>query len=527
VNPERRGFSRRHALRALGLGGLSLGGLPVAAGCRSAVGQAAGDSAARPQAGGTLNAGITADLIPGNIMTNSTAGITTVVGLVYEGLIRYAAGTVTPAPRLATSWSLAHDGLSLTLNLRDDVRFHTGRAFTSEDVAFSITTYADPTWNGQMASTAQAVTHVDTSAPHRAVLHFAHRLGNIFDLLDTVPIIDRKTVGQIATGKRFVGTGPFVFESWTPNSELVFRRNKDYYVAGRPYLDGVHVSVIPDASSLTTAVRSVQVDFANGVSYRDIEELATQSVFHTVTLHGAEQQTYVGANVKAPPLDDLVVRQAIAYSIDRDRVVSEVFRNSGAVANLPWPTYSLAYDANRNSTYTRSPAKAKKLLAGRSIPTIPLTYPSDQAAVSAVALIVQSNLKDVGVPVELDPVDSAQFIKLLIGGKFEGLWTTMHSWAQFLPSTLTVSAYPFNASKNASGYSSARYSADADAAWRVAKGTSAAAVADYRRLSDDLLDSLFLIEIGVIQPRFVRSGRLHGVSYTKRAELDLTDAYLA
>lgn len=521
------GLSRRQLLGALGLGGAWF----LAAGCQSAVNQASttGQGSTEPQAGGTLRAGIIDDLIPGNIFTNSTAGITTVVGLVYEGLIRYPNDEVTPRPRLATSWELASDGRSLALELRDDVKFHTGRPFTSKDVEFSLQTYADPRWNGQMQSTAAAITSVDTTEPHRAVLRFEHRLGNIFDLLDTVPIIDRETVDAIGTGERFVGTGPFVLESWTPNSELVFTKNSQYYVPERPYLDGVQVNVMPDASSLVSALRSAQIDFANGLNYRDIEVLMELGGFEPITLTGAEQQIYVGANVTAKPLRDIRVRQAIAYALDRERIMSEVYRDSGYVANLPWPKYSSAFDEQKNQTYGLDLAKAKRLLDGVSepIPALPLTYRTGSPLLDATVLIVESNLRAAGIPVELDPIDNAQFTKQLIGAEFDGLWAANHSWAQYTPSTLTVSAYPFNAHGNASLFESRDYAADADRSWQIADGTSAAAVAAYEQVSDDLLKYLFLVEIGVIEPRWVMSDRLRDVSYTKRAEVDLVDAFLA
>ena len=146
-------------------------------------------------------------------------------------------------------------------------------------------------------------------------------------------------------------------------------------------------------------------------------------------------------------------------------------------------------------------AKAKALVAEvGTIPTIPYTYTSPNPLLEATAAIVQANLAEVGIPVELDPVDGAQFVKQLIGAKFKGLWTAFHSWAQYTPSTLTVSAYPFNAHKNASQYESKDYIADADGAWQIAEGTSPDAVAAYAKVSEDLLEALFLAEIAVVLP---------------------------
>ena len=525
-----RPVSRRLLLQGLAGAGLA-GTLFGAAGCSSAVQEARSQQAVQtggPQRGGTINAGISEDLIPGNFFTNSTAGITTVIGLAYESLVRYPSDTVKPTPRLANEWELAADGKSLELKLRDDVTFHSGRPFTSEDAAFSIKTYGDPLWTAQLKSTAAAITKYDTTDPHRLVLHFAHPLGNIFDLLDTVPIVDSETIDELRTGTKFVGTGPFKVAGWTPNAKISFERNDSYWIPDRPYVDAVETKIITDAKALLSALKSGQVDFADGLSYLDTENLVKSGGFSDVRLEGAETQLYVGANVNAKPLDDVRVRQAIAYALDRDRVVSEVLRGVGYSTNLPWPKYSPAFDGAANTRYNRDIAKAKALIAEvGTIPTIPYTYSSPNPLVEATAAIVQANLAEIGVPVELDPVDGAQFVKQLIGAKFRGLWTTFHSWAQYTPSTLTVSAYPFNAHKNASQYVSEDYIADADGAWQIADGTSPEAVAAYKKVSQDLLDSVFLAEIAVVLPQWARSNKLQGVSYTKRSELQLTDAWVS
>ncbi|SDS47032.1 peptide/nickel transport system substrate-binding protein [Friedmanniella luteola] len=521
-------LDRRRLLQGVAALGLAatVGG---AAACESAVSQAssAGDAVGEPVRGGTIAAGIVADLIPGNLLTNSNTGITTVVGLVFDSLIRYPNDQVEPAPRLATAWELAPDGRSLSLDLRDDVVFHSGRPFTSKDVEFSLKAYADPLWTAQLRSTAAAITSYDTTEPHRVVLGFDHPLGNVFDLLDTAPVLDSETVEQLRTGEQIIGTGPFRLTSWSPNSGLRLDRNPDYWVPGRPYADAVDVSVITDPKALLAALRSGQVQFANGLGSLDVENLARGDGFDEIRLEGAEQQLYVGSNVTAKPLDDVRLRKAIAFALDRDRVVAEVLRGAGYPVNLPWPTYSPAYDEAGNSTYARDLDRARSLVAEvGNIPALPLTY-TPTPTQTATAAIVQADLAEVGITVTLDPVDGAQFVKQLIGAKFRGLWLATHSWAQYTPSTLTVSAYPFNARKNASQYADDDYVADADAAWSVADGTSAAAVAAYAKVSEDLLDAAFLAEIAVLLPQWVTSSRLRGVSYTKRAELQLTDAWLA
>jgi peptide/nickel transport system substrate-binding protein len=519
----------RRSFLGLTAGSAVAGSLFVTTGCDSAVDQAkAGAGAAgTPRRGGRINTGINTDVVPGNFFTNSSAGVTTIVGLAYESLIRYPNDKVEPTPRLATGWELGADGRSLALDLREGVTFHDGRPFTSADVKASIAAYADPLWNGQLKSTAAAISKVDTTDPQRAVLHFDHPLSNVFDLLDTAPIIDSRTLDKIKTGEAFVGTGPFKVTKWTPNTGITFDRHEGYWQPERPYVDGVDTRVIPDPKALLSALRSGQVDYANGLGYRDIDTLTAKGDFAKITWEGAEQQIYVGANVTAGSLKDARVRQAIAYAVDRDRIVTEVLRGAGYAINLPWPKYSPAYDAQANTTYVRDVAKAKALVAEvGQIETIPYTYSSASPLLEATAAIVQSNLAEVGITVELDPVDQAQFVSRLIGAKFAGIWSAFHSWAQYTPSTLSVSAYPFNARKNASRYVSPGYLQHADAAWTQTDGQSAAARAAYGKLSTDLLDALFLIELAVVFPEVVTTKRLQGTGWTKRAEVQLTDAWL-
>jgi peptide/nickel transport system substrate-binding protein len=140
---------------------------------------------------------------------------------------------------------------------------------------------------------------------------------------------------------------------------------------------------------------------------------------------------------------------------------------------------------------------------------------------------VQANLQEAGIKVQLQPVDHNQFIKELIGAQFKGLWIAIHSYAQWTPSTLAVSAYPFNAAHNASHFTSKAYTAHADAAWNVPDGTSPQAVATYRKISKDFLDNDFLIELSVIYAQLAHSPRLHGVSWSKRQEIHLDQAYLS
>jgi peptide/nickel transport system substrate-binding protein len=499
--------------------------LVLLASCSSAVDELR-NSSGTAREGGVIKIGALNDIVPTSIFTNSSDAGNVLIGNVYDSLVDYPLDSVEPQPSLATSWEQSKNGTQLTLQLRDGVTFHSGRPFTSKDVEFSIKTWADPTWTVQLQRTAAAITGFDTSKEHEITLTLEHPMSNVFDLLDMMPIIDSETIDQVKDGSAFVGTGPFEFDSWQPGSRLTFSANDDYW-GGAPNLDGIEVSVIPDPQAQVSQLRAGQLDMITGASNRDYESLAQDARFDVREWEGAETQVYVGANVKNPALSDVRLRQAIAAALDRDRIVDEVYRGAGRAVSLPWPEYSPAYDAEADQTYSYDLDRARELVAevekerGR-IPTLPLTYPAENANYDSVAQIVQADLAEIGIDVELDPVEQAQAVKQLIGAEFEGLWILQHSYAQYNPSTLAVSAYPFNADHNASNYVSAGYKEAADRVWTEPE----AGTDDYARLNEELLKGSFLLEIAIVYPQNATSG-VDGLGMSKRSEPELVDVSLA
>ncbi|MGO3327236.1 ABC transporter substrate-binding protein [Gordonia sp. (in: high G+C Gram-positive bacteria)] len=497
--------------------------------CRSAVdAQQASSTATGPvRNGGELRVGVLGDISPSKFLQIGTGGPNGhVVANVFDTLVTYPPESSKPRPSLATSWTTAPDGRSLTLDLREGVTCHNGKPFTSQDVKESILAYLGGPWTPQFKRTAAAITGYDVSDPHRVTLRFAHPLSNIFDLLDSAPIIDGDTLDELKAGRTFNGTGPFRFASWTPNSTVRLVRN-DHYWAGAPPLDAVTLVESTDPKSLYTRLRTGQLDVAEELTPQD-QQLATERYgFTDVELTGAESQVYVGVNVANPALADPRVRRAIALAVDRDRIIGDVYRGSGYPVNLPWPKTSPAYDESANHTYRRDVEKAKALLRDVGpIPPIDLDYTSTGTAFRVVAEIVQSNLRDIGITVNLVPNEETVQAKKLIGSQFPGLWVLQHAFAQFTPSTLAVSAYPFNAAKNSSNYVSGEYASAAQAAWTATDPTSPEAVAAYRRLDKAWLDDLFIVEIGVVLTRITAAPDVRDIGWDHRVQLHFADTSL-
>lgn len=487
--------------------------------CASAVGLQNAAVDGEPVKGGVVRIGTTQDLNPAGFYS----GLITHTGLVYDTLTRYDPDSLEPQPSLAQSWEVSPDGRKISLNLRDDVTFHNGRALTPEDIKFSLIRYSDPKNAGQLARVAQAITNYDTSEAHRITLELAQPVNNIFDLFENVPIIDPESVEQLKTGEKYIGTGPFRFIEWSPGSSARYEANPSYW-GGAPNIDGVEVLIVPDQKTQFTQLRSGQLDII-AAQPRDAEALEGNPSFQSVSLEGTANITYLGSNVTTPGLDDPRVRQAISLAVDRNRILDEVYRGRGRASTLPWPEYSPAYDDTADSP-TRDIERARELIAEvGEVPQLPITVPSNSLALQAAAQIVSSNLEEIGIRTTIEPTEHSTVGSQLINGTFPGLWVYSHTFSQFNPSTLVTAAFPFNSAKNGSNFQDDNYSANVTRAWTTPNPESPEAIAAYQALNQNLLDHNFVIELTLPDTELITAGNLHGIQWNKRGIYDLSEAH--
>ncbi|MFG3041064.1 ABC transporter substrate-binding protein [Streptomyces sp. NPDC048330] len=516
--------SRRTTLRAAGGGALLLGlGLT---GCRSAVSEAeapAAKAGAEPRRGGTLSVAVNSDFTPSLLFAQSAQSLQQ--RLVYNTLTRYD-DALAPRPELATSWKYAEDGRSLTLRLRTGVTFHDGRPFTADDVIFAVKNLQNPLRAAQLRATAAAVTGFEKRGDHELVLKLGHPVNNLFDLFEFMIITDRHTVEEAVSGKKLNGTGPFVLTKWSPGAGLSFTRHEKYWQPGRPYLDAVEFRVVPQADALLSSLRTGQSQLSFNVPGKNlsvVEAAPGLAISEYATGGGAY---YLGVNTTVAPLDDKTVRQALAWGVDRERILKQVLGGYGIASATPWPKSSPAFTETGRTHYTYDPGKARELLksAGHTrldLPLLHINLPGE----TAVAEAVQYDLKQIGVQVTLQPTDPATAQKHLIAQTMPGLWTMAHGFAQVQPSTLAVSAYPFNEAKNTSRFRSAAYSGVVREAW-TGPASGARANALRQRITDTLLDEAFIIDLVIRGSVQVASEKLRGVTLNKFAYLNLDDAHL-
>src|SRR5918997_1634161 len=212
----------------------------------------------QPKRGGTLRVAQLSDVEPKRVHSITFVNYQ-LQYQVFDTLTRYDR-QLKPQPELAESWSWSPDNKTLTFKLRQGVTFHSGRAMDAEDVKFNILRVKEERVASQMRPFANDVKDVQTPDKSTVVLQFDEPRPAIFDMFESLSIMDRETIAEAEDAKRLVGTGPFKWGQWTPGDRLTLTRNENYWKPGLPYLEGIELQVVPDAPSALVNLEARSVD---------------------------------------------------------------------------------------------------------------------------------------------------------------------------------------------------------------------------------------------------------------------------
>jgi peptide/nickel transport system substrate-binding protein len=512
--------STRRQLLMGSAGAIALLALP---GCdRSAVKEAATGSSTSGVK--TLVMTQSTDFNTGTMMAQNNPNLS-IMRVVFNSLTEYDPKTMEPKPSLASGWKMSDDQKSLTLDLRTDVLFHDGAKFTSADVLAALAFMQKDGVPSQVKHNAKIVT---ASAPSESqvVLTLQHPVSNIFDMLEMMVIPQKDSYEKMLTGAAFVGTGPFKVDSYKHGQGMSLSAN-DKYFKGRPKIDKVEVQIVAEASSRVASLKTGASHVSMDLPPLDITGLIADAKFSNVIAETWDSAMYVASNVTIAPLDKKEVRQAIAWSVDREAIVSKVLSGIGQTSSLPWSKSSLAYDAAAVSHYKYNPEKAKQMIeaAGAAGKEVKICYVAAQAGFASVAEIVQAGINATGLKATMVPMQPADFFKGLSGEGLPGLFVNGHGFGQLRPATLLKGAFPFNADKNASRYSNDQYKALSNAIWENTDPTKAKA--QYDEINKLLLDEQFVSDLALGAHTHTISNRVKGIAYTALDYLILDQADLA
>jgi peptide/nickel transport system substrate-binding protein len=274
-----------------------------------------------------------------------------------------------PQPYLAESWSFQDDGKSLLLKLVPNAKFHDGKPVTSADVAFSIMTAKA---NHPFQSMLAAVERVDTPDPRVAVVRMSQPHPAILLALSPpfLPVLPKHIYGDGTDPKNHprntnpVGSGAYRFVEYKPGEHLILEKNPDYFIKGRPHFDRIVFKIYKDPTTLAVAVERKEVHFVPFWLEIAMLDRLEKVPGVAATNKGGEAIgpiNWLAINTKKKPLDDVRVRKAIAYAIDRDFIVKKLHGGRTQPALGPITPTSPFYNA-AVEPYKLDLAKANKLL---------------------------------------------------------------------------------------------------------------------------------------------------------------------
>jgi peptide/nickel transport system substrate-binding protein len=328
---------------------------------------------------------------------------------IYNVLARYD-DTLEPQPELAESWELSDDGLTLTFKLRPGVKFHNGRDFVADDVKFSLEYAQDPETGANIRTLARAVKSVEVVDDVTVAFHFTEPTPAAFDLIDLLFIVNRETIEVIDSNP--VGTGPFRFAEWAPGDFARFERFEEYWKDGLPYLNEVIVRAIPDAATLIANLEGGTLDLIAAPPASEFERLEAAEGTKVVSGFPGGLVWDLSLNTGREPFDNKLVRQALQYALDRERIVDIVFFNVSDPWLQPQSDKSPLYDPDLEGFYTFDLDRARSLLEeagyadGFEFTVLTATTNPDGARLLQV---YQADLAQIGITLNIDEVEPAQY----------------------------------------------------------------------------------------------------------------------
>jgi ABC-type transport system substrate-binding protein len=419
----------------------------------AAASPAAAGAAMTPQKGGEITVAYKDDLATldpavGYDWTNWPAE-----KLVFDGLLDYDSGT-TIEPRLAESLpDINSDATVYTFKLRKGVKFTNGREFTADDVVYTMTRVLDPKTASPGAGfftgiqgaqdfidgKATSVSGIKALDPYTVQftlaspdVTFLNKMALNFAFI--VPKEEVEKAGQ-DFGHSPVGTGPYTLTNWVSGQSLTFERNPNYFMPDRPYLDKItiQVGVAPDVALLRLEKGDIQLmgDPPPGADWARIS--ADPAWANRLEKQPQVSTIYIAINVTSPPFDNVKVRQALNYAIDKQHII-QLLNGRGTVANQILPPLMPGYDTSYTG-YEYNPDKAKSMLADAGFPN------GFETSIECIAVdpqpklctSFQADLAKIGVKLDINTLAAPNVIDDAGNGKTPLTWSGGLAWIQDYP----------------------------------------------------------------------------------------------
>ena len=345
------------------------------------------------------------------------------IDLMYNRLVRLDDNFVV-VPDLAESWDIPNN-LTYVFHLRKGVLFHNGREMTADDVQYSLQRILDPKTASPGRSYISLISSMDVLDRYTIKLTLSSPLASLLDGLtsDNCSIVAKDVVASNGNLQKVDGgTGPFMLKDWVPDNSMTLVKNPNYFEAGAPYLDKVIFRVIPEQASLLAGVKSGDLDMATINDGAIIRQASKDSKVVVASKPGLNMRIF-SFNCTRKPFDDQRVRDAVASVLNRNEILTIAeFGMGKPTGPIPVAATQWALPLSKLPFATPDLAKAKKLLAEAGYPngfSFNITCSSTYEGGLAVAQVVQSELKEIGITANLDVVEWGAYIDKWVKRDFD------------------------------------------------------------------------------------------------------------
>ena len=429
----------------------------------------------------------------------TAAGTREVLFNVFEGLVKPDTdGNFVDA--VASSHSISEDGLTYTFTLRDGVKFHNGETATCDDVLYSFETCAQTATNTAVVGALSGIQDI-TASGNDIIITLPEANSSFLSTVSSVSIVPKDYKDQ-ATAP--VGTGPFKFDSYSPQDKAVFVRNDDYY-GEKAALTKVTCRIYEDANALYTALSAGTLDLAFHLTLDQVNNLSNG--YEVIEGEMNLVQALYLNNGKAP-FDDERVRQALCYAIDIDGILDLTEDGHGTkLGSSVYPSFTKYFDESLVDAYPYDPQKAMELLeeAGAAGLEFTIKVPSNYTPHVDTANVIVEMLSAVGINAHIKKVEWNTWLNDVYQDRdFEA--TVIGFDAAYLSPDALLQRWVSTDSSNMINYSNKEYDAAIEKAQHTTEDEAqAAAYKEAEKILSDTAANVYIQDLAdfvVLNPEF-------------------------
>ena len=375
-------------------------------------------SAVAQDSGNTLIMARAADTTGLDPHTQTAFASLRLLELVYEPLVILDAN-LNIVPALAESWTFADDAMTLTMNLRQGVKFHDGSDLTAADVVASFNRILNEETGAAARANYLSIASMDTPDDYTVVFNLSVADVPLLAAMASVnaSIVPSEVIESGDFAASAIGTGPFVLDEWVPEEVTRLSANAEWWGEG-PFVDGIEMRVIPDEASILAALRAGEIDFA---LLNDPLVATLLNGDSSITLNAVPALAYhvFQLNPSRAPMDNLAVRQAMSCAIDRQEVLDTASLGEGTVTGpLTIPAYQV--DTSGFFCYQKDLDRARELMAGVEPFTIKaIVANAEPPTALSEAQSIQAQLAEIGITLEIEPLELSVYVDRWLAGDFD------------------------------------------------------------------------------------------------------------